>query len=90
MPGHDFKKNSGSLRAGFLYQDLVAVEILINFYRKRNLYEWVQIEAEDSEFQSVEDVVACRPDGRYELTQVKFTVDPWQDQAHPPSTGLLG
>ena len=76
MLGHDFKKNSGSLRAGFLYQDLVAIEILINFYRKRNLYEWVQIEAEDSEFQSIEDVVACRPDGRYELTQVKFTVDP--------------
>ncbi len=73
---HDFKKNSGSLRAGFLYQDLVALEILINFYRDRNLYKWVQIEAEDSEYQSIEDVVACRSDDLYELTQVKFTVDP--------------
>ena len=76
IPGHDFKKNSGSLRAGFLYQDLVAIETLINFYRKRNLYEWVKIEAEESEFRSIEDVVAYRPDGLYELTQVKFTVDP--------------
>ena len=75
-PRHDFKKNSGSIRAGFLYQDLVAIEILINYYRDRNLYEWVQVEAENSVFKSVEDVVACRPDGRYELTQVKFTVDP--------------
>ena len=76
IPGHDFKRNSGSLRAGFLYQDLVAIETLINFYRNRNLYKWVQIEAEESEFQSIEDVVACRPDGLFELTQVKFTVDP--------------
>ncbi len=76
IPGHDFKRNSGSLRAGFLYQDLVAIETLINFYRNRNLYKWVQIEAEESEFRSIEDVVACRPDGLFELTQVKFTVDP--------------
>ena len=76
MPRHNFKKNSGSIRAGFLYQDLVAIEILINFYRNRNLYKWVQLEAEDSEFKSVEDVVACKPNGLYELTQVKFTVDP--------------
>ena len=76
MARHDYKKGAGILRAGFQYQDLVAIEVLINFYRDRNLYEWVQLEAEDSEFRSIEDVVACRPDGLYELTQVKFTVDP--------------
>lgn len=75
MPEHDFKK-TGLLRAGFQYQDLVAIEILINFYRQRDLYAWVQLEAEDQKFQSIEDVVACRPDGLYELTQVKFTADP--------------
>ena len=73
---HDHKKGPGSLRAGFQYQDLVGIETLIDFYRKRDLYDWVQLDAEDSEFQSIEDVVACRPDGLYELTQVKFTVDP--------------
>lgn len=76
MARHDIKKGSGHIRAGFQYQDLVAIEVLIDFYRNRNLYKWVQLEAEDSEFQSIEDVVACRPDGLYELTQVKFTADP--------------
>ena len=75
MTGHDFKK-TGLLRAGFQYQDLVAVEILINFYRQHDLYAWVQLEAEDSNFRSIEDVVACRRNGLYELTQVKFTADP--------------
>ena len=75
MAGHDYK-TPGLLRAGFQYQDLVAVEILINFYRQRNLYAWVQLDAEDWAFRSVEDVVAFTTDGLYELTQVKFTADP--------------
>ena len=75
MPGHDYKR-TGLLRAGFQYQDLVAIKTLINFYRQRDLYAWVQLESEDQEFRSIEDVVACRPDGLYELTQVKFTADP--------------
>ena len=73
--GHDYK-TPGLIRAGFQYQDLVAIEILINFYRKRSLYAWVQLEAEDRAFRSIEDVVACRLNGLYELTQVKFTADP--------------
>ena len=75
MPGHDYKR-PGLIRAGFQYQDLVAVEILIDFYRQRDLYAWVQLDTEDRAFRSIEDVVACRPDGLYELTQVKFTADP--------------
>ena len=75
MPGHDYKR-PGLIRAGFQYQDLVAVEILIDYYRRRSLYSWVQLDAEDQKFRSIEDVVACRPDGLYELTQVKFTADP--------------
>ncbi len=75
MAGHGYKK-VGLIRAGFQYQDLVAIEILINFYRKRNLYAWVQLEAEDQAFRSIEDVVACTPEGLYELIQVKFTADP--------------
>ena len=73
--GHDFKR-SGVLRGGFEYQDLVAIEILIRFLRDRNLYEWVQVEAEDSLYQAIDDVVACRKDGQIELTQVKFTPEP--------------
>ena len=72
---HDFK-TPGLIRAGFQYQDLVAIETLINFYRQRDRYAWVQLDTEDPEFRSIEDVVACTPDGFYELTQVKFTADP--------------
>ena len=75
MIRHDYKR-TGLIRAGFQYQDLVAIETLINFYRQRDLYDWVQLEAEERAFRSVEDVVARRPDGCYELTQVKFTADP--------------
>ena len=74
-PRHNYKR-VGLLRAGFQYQDLIAIETLIDFYRHSDLYQWVQIEAEDQSFRSIEDVVACRPDGLYELTQVKFTADP--------------
>ena len=75
-PSHNFKKGPGLLRAGFQYQDLVAIETLINFYRQSNLYQWIQVDAEDQSFRSIEDIVACTPDGLYELTQVKFTPDP--------------
>ena len=35
------------------------------------------LEAEDSRFLSIEDVVARRPDGKYELIQVKFAANPF-------------
>ena len=75
MTGHDFKK-PGLIRAGFNYQDLVAIEVLIDFYKQRDRYEWVQVDTEDKEFRSIDDVVAFRPDNQYELTQVKFTGNP--------------
>ena len=75
LPQHKYKR-VGLLRAGFQYQDLIAIDTLIDFYRHSDRYQWVQIEAEDRSFRSIEDVVACRPDGLYELTQVKFTADP--------------
>ena len=76
MSAHDFKR-AGLLRAGFHYQDLVAIELLIDYYRDRTLYKWVKLEAEDRQFQSIDDVVARRPDGKYDLIQVKFAADPF-------------
>ena len=75
MAAHNLKK-TGLLRAGFQYQDLVAITTLIRYYGQPNLYEWVQLDADHGEFRSIEDIVACRPDGLYELSQVKFTADP--------------
>mgnify|MGYP002525483506 CR=1 FL=1 len=75
MPGHNFKV-PGLIRAGFQYQDLVAIETLIDFYRDPQRYDWVKLDAEDRAYRSIDDVVACRADGLYELTQVKFAADP--------------
>lgn len=66
-------KAAGFIRAGFQYQDLVAIESLIDFYRDRTRFQWIKVEADDSRFRAIDDVVACLPDGRFELTQVKFS-----------------
>ena len=73
--------------------------MLIRFLRDRDLYEWVQVEAEDAAYQAIDDVVACRKDGQLELTQVKFTPDPqhpnrslsweWLTRRKPNGTSLL-
>lgn len=80
--GHNYKPTAIT-RVGFAYQDLVAAETLLEFYRDPNRYQWVQVEASDPSFRAVDDVVACLADGRFELTQVKFAVDP-----HNPTTVL--
>lgn len=94
---HDFK-GTGILRAAFEYQDLVAVDVLIDFLRDRHLYDWVQVEAEEIEFRAIDDVVTCK-DGLFELTQVKFTPNPtnrqhrlsweWLTKHKPKGTSLL-
>lgn len=68
-------KRAAIPRAGYEYQDLVGIEILIRHYRDPGLYAWVKIEADDSEYRALDDIVAARKDGSYELVQVKFTVD---------------
>lgn len=62
-------------RAGYEYQDLVGIEVLIRQYRDPELYAWVQLEADDTTFRALDDIVAARKDGSFEFIQVKFTVD---------------
>jgi hypothetical protein len=68
-------KPAAITRAGYEYQDLVGIEVLIRQYRDPDLYEWVQLEADDTNYRALDDVVAARKDGSYEFVQVKFTVD---------------
>ncbi|SFL18750.1 AAA ATPase domain-containing protein [Pseudovibrio ascidiaceicola] len=65
-------------RAGYEYQDLVCIEILINWYHDPERYRWIKVEGEvlKDKLEGLDDVIACRSDDRYELTQVKFTIDP--------------
>jgi len=69
-------KPAAITRAGYEYQDLVGIEVLIRHYRDPEFYAWVLLEADDTDYRALDDVVAARKDGSYEFVQVKFTVDP--------------
>lgn len=68
-------KSAAIPRAGYEYQDLLGIEVLIRLYRDPGLYLWVLLEADETEYRALDDVVAARKDGSYEFVQVKFTVD---------------
>jgi hypothetical protein len=69
-------KTAAIPRAGYEYQDLAGIEVLIRQYRDPELYAWVKLEAHDTAYRALDDVVAARRDRSYEFIQVKFTVDP--------------
>ncbi len=62
-------------RAAYEYQDLAGIEVLLRQYRDPGLFKWVLLEADDTKYKSLDDVVAARADGKFEFVQVKFTVD---------------
>lgn len=74
-------KRAASTRAGFDYQDLMGVQVLLDFYQGPDLYEWVRLESDgaadkiDPGF--LDDIVAKRKsDGLVLVKQVKFCVRP--------------
>lgn len=68
-------KTAAIPRAGYEYQDLAGIEVLLRQYRDPGLFKWVLLEADDTKYKSLDDVVAARADGTFEFVQVKFTVD---------------
>ena len=72
-----FIKSSAIMFGGYLYQNLIGLEVLCNWLEDPGHYEWVKFEADEDEIpKGLDDVVALRSDGLYVLLQVKFTVDP--------------
>lgn len=66
---------------GYLYQNLVGLELLVNWLDDANLFNWVRFEADIDEVpKGLDDVVASRSDGTLVMLQVKFTVDPFNEQ----------
>ena len=65
---------TGARRAGDDYQDVVALEVLIEILEHPNRYQWVRVEADDAGF--LDDVVALRTDGSFIVKQVKFSTHP--------------
>ena len=68
-------KTAAIPRIGFEYQDLVGIQMLIEFYRTPSKFLWMQLESEDKTYGFLDDVVAARSDGSFDLVQVKFTAD---------------
>nr|WP_309596948.1 ATP-binding protein [Moraxella osloensis] len=65
-------------RVGYSYQDLWCIKLLIDWFHQPELYQWMTIENSESgphKFQGLDDVVALNSYGKYELYQVKFTID---------------
>ncbi len=67
---------SGARRLGDDYQDLIALDVLVDWLEHSERYEWVQVEADDSGV--LDDVVARKSNGTAIYRQVKFTVHPDQ------------
>ncbi len=74
----------GTLRAGFDYQDIVALDFVVEMLKHlhQNRYQWVSVEREENG--SLDDIEAFRGDGTYLLRQVKFSANP--DEARDPWT----
>ncbi|WP_295964328.1 ATP-binding protein [uncultured Xanthomonas sp.] len=91
-------KTAAIPRAAYEYQDLAGIEVLLRQYRDPGLFKWVLLEADDTKYKSLDDVVAARTDGTFEFVQVKFTVDseryeldwPWLLAKTGAGTSMLG
>ena len=65
---------SGARRSGDDYQDIVALETIVDFLEHKDRYEYIFVEAPDKG--SLDDIVCVRKDGSFELKQVKFSLHP--------------
>jgi hypothetical protein len=68
---------SGTRRAGDDYQDLVALDLLVEMLGHPDRYQWVRVEADDARL--LDDVVALRADGQIIARQVKYSTNPSHD-----------
>lgn len=96
-------KSTQLTRVGYSYQDLVCIRILLDWFHEPDKYQWVSIEnsgTDDGTLNGLDDVVAFDRNGRYELYQVKFTIDSersdlaldfdWLLKKKPKGTSFLG
>ncbi len=65
---------SGAGRLGDEYQDLIALELLIDWLEHSERYCWLRLEADEAG--SLDDVVALRGDESIVVKQVKFSTNP--------------
>ena len=61
-------------RAGFDYQDVVALDLVVEMMAHPDRYRWIQVERDGAG--CLDDVTALKTDGEFIYRQVKFSVDP--------------
>ncbi len=61
-------------RAGFDYQDIVALDLVVEMMTHPDRYQWIQVESDDAG--CLDDVTALKGNGEFIYWQVKFAVDP--------------
>lgn len=69
---------SGARRSGDDYQDLVALDMIVEFLEHPERYRWIRVEADDAG--ALDDVVALRTDGKIVAKQVKFSTGGLSDK----------
>src|SRR5947209_15576124 len=67
-------KRSGTRRLGDDYQDIIALDVLVDWLEHSDRYRWVRVEADD--FGALDDVTAERADGALLVRQIKFSTHP--------------
>lgn len=67
----------GAQRLGHDYQDLVALDMLIDWLGHSDRYQWIKVEADEAGY--LDDIVALKFDNRLIVKQVKFSNHPDED-----------
>lgn len=73
---------SGARRLGDEYQDLIALEVMVDWLEHPDRYVWIRLEADDAGY--LDDVVALRTNETIVVKQIKFSTHP--EQEHDPLT----
>src|SRR5205823_868378 len=80
-------KRSGTRRLGDDYQDVVALDVLIDWLEHSDRYRWVRVEADD--FGALDDVTAELANGTLVVRQVKLSMHPEAEEDRLTWAALL-
>lgn len=74
-------KHTQLTRVGYTYQDFMCIRMLINWFHDPEKYQWISLEGNQKlgQVKSLDDVICFTTSGKYELYQVKFTIDSERD-----------
>ncbi len=65
---------SGTRRRGDAYQDIVAIDLMVDWLEHTDRYQWIRVEADESG--ALDDVQALRKDNTFVVKQVKYSTHP--------------